>query len=303
MPYDTESFDLAISEYGASLWCEPHRWLAEADRLLRPGGGLIFVTNSPLLMACTPEGGERAGDRLLRDYFTSPVREYPDGVVEFHLTHGSWIELLNALRLRGRAARRAPPAARHRSPASTSCRSSGLGAGPARRSGSRASSSNAPGVSEVDGEHLGSRRAEPGRREPRHAAHEAPRDRAANRAATRVPRALDPPRGRARARAGDRGREGARALLPRVREPDRGGALRRLLRRPARPHDHLRRRAARRRRVGRAHGRVPRPLPRARRRAVAARRRRARSTCASTGSSGASRPTASPRSSSRRTRR
>ena len=96
VPYDTESFDLAISEYGASLWCEPHRWLAEADRLLRPGGGLIFVTNSPLLMACTAEDGERAGDRLLRDYFTSPVREYPDGVVEFHLTHGSWIELLNS---------------------------------------------------------------------------------------------------------------------------------------------------------------------------------------------------------------
>lgn len=96
VPYDTDSFDLAISEYGASLWCEPNRWLAEADRLLRPGGGLVFVTNSPLLMACTPEGGERAGDRLLRDYFTSPVREYPDGVVEFHLTHGGWIEILNA---------------------------------------------------------------------------------------------------------------------------------------------------------------------------------------------------------------
>ena len=97
VPYDTESFDLAISEYGASLWCEPHRWLTEVSRLLRPGGSLIFVTNSPLLMACTPEDGGRAGDRLLRDYFTSPVREYPeDGVVEFHLTHGNWIELLNA---------------------------------------------------------------------------------------------------------------------------------------------------------------------------------------------------------------
>jgi SAM-dependent methyltransferase len=96
VPYDTDSFDVAVSEYGASLWCEPHRWLAEADRLLRPGGRIIFVANSPLLMACTPEGGERAGDQLLRDYFTSPVREYPDGVVEFHLTHGSWIELLNA---------------------------------------------------------------------------------------------------------------------------------------------------------------------------------------------------------------
>jgi len=97
VPYDTASFDLAISEYGASLWCEPHRWLTEVGRLLRPRGSLIFVTNSPLLMACTPEDGARAGDRLLRDYFASPVREYPDeGVVEFHLTHGNWIELLNA---------------------------------------------------------------------------------------------------------------------------------------------------------------------------------------------------------------
>ena len=87
----------SISEYGASLWCEPHRWLTEANRLLRPRGSLIFVTNSPLLMACTPEDGARAGDRLLRDHFASPVREYPDdGVVEFHLTHGNWIELLNA---------------------------------------------------------------------------------------------------------------------------------------------------------------------------------------------------------------
>jgi SAM-dependent methyltransferase len=94
VPYDTASFDLAVSEYGASLWCQPHRWLAEVDRLLRPEGRLIFVTNSPLLMACTPGSGERASDQLVRDSFTSPVREYPDGVVEFHLTHGNWIELL-----------------------------------------------------------------------------------------------------------------------------------------------------------------------------------------------------------------
>ena len=97
VPFDTESFDLVVSEYGASLWCEPHRWLAEANRLLRPEGGLVFVTNSPLLMACTPDTGERAGDRLLHDYFASPVREFADDrIVEFHLTHGMWVELLRA---------------------------------------------------------------------------------------------------------------------------------------------------------------------------------------------------------------
>jgi SAM-dependent methyltransferase len=97
VPYDTDSFDLVISEYGASLWCEPRRWLAEADRLLRADGRLIIVTNSPLLMVCTSDDGERAGERLLRDYFASPVREYADdGVVEFHLTHSDWIELFAA---------------------------------------------------------------------------------------------------------------------------------------------------------------------------------------------------------------
>jgi SAM-dependent methyltransferase len=97
VPYDRESFDLAITEYGASLWCEPHRWLKEVRRLLRPGGRLLFVVNSPLLMACTPDDGGRAGDVLLRDSFGTPVREFPDdGVVEFHLNHGEWVRLLRA---------------------------------------------------------------------------------------------------------------------------------------------------------------------------------------------------------------
>jgi SAM-dependent methyltransferase len=95
VPYESESFDLAVSEYGASLWSEPHRWLTEAKRLLRPGGGLLIVANSPLLMACTPEDGGRAGDYLVRDSFASRVLEFPEeGVVEFHLTHSDWVRLL-----------------------------------------------------------------------------------------------------------------------------------------------------------------------------------------------------------------
>jgi SAM-dependent methyltransferase len=98
IPYDYDSFDVAVSDYGASLWCEPRRWLAEVHRLLRPHGRLIFVVNSPLLMACTPEDGSRAGNVLVRDSFTSPVYEFPaDGVVEFHLSHGEWIRILRAL--------------------------------------------------------------------------------------------------------------------------------------------------------------------------------------------------------------
>ena len=41
----TSSFDLAISEYGASIWADPDRWIPEAARLLRPGGWLVFLVN------------------------------------------------------------------------------------------------------------------------------------------------------------------------------------------------------------------------------------------------------------------
>jgi SAM-dependent methyltransferase len=93
--YGDESFDCAISEYGASLWCDPYRWVPEAHRLLRPGGLLIFITNSALLMAFTPEDGGPVGEHLVRDYFSNERVEFPGtGAVEFHLTHGEWIRLL-----------------------------------------------------------------------------------------------------------------------------------------------------------------------------------------------------------------
>ena len=36
VPLPDRCADLCISEYGASLWCEPDAWVAEAARLLRP---------------------------------------------------------------------------------------------------------------------------------------------------------------------------------------------------------------------------------------------------------------------------
>ena len=46
VPLPDASFDLAISEYGACLWADPYEWVPEAARLLRPGGRLVFLTNS-----------------------------------------------------------------------------------------------------------------------------------------------------------------------------------------------------------------------------------------------------------------
>jgi SAM-dependent methyltransferase len=96
VPYPDASFDFAISEYGACLWADPERWLPEAARLLRPGGRLVFLVNSFLLMLCVPEeDGVAATDRLLRPAFGLHRVEWPgDSSVEFHLSHGGWIRAL-----------------------------------------------------------------------------------------------------------------------------------------------------------------------------------------------------------------
>jgi SAM-dependent methyltransferase len=101
VPLPDASFDFALSEYGASLWCEPERWIAEAARLLRPGGRLVFLTNSPLLVLCSAPDSLIATDRLARPQFGLRRVEWDDAEghsIEFHLPHG---ELLRVLREAG----------------------------------------------------------------------------------------------------------------------------------------------------------------------------------------------------------
>ena len=96
VPLPDASFDLAISEYGASIWADPYRWIPEAARLLRHGGQLIFLVNGPILMLCVPDDENLpAEDQLLRPYFGMHRFEWPGDIsVEFHLGHGDWIRLL-----------------------------------------------------------------------------------------------------------------------------------------------------------------------------------------------------------------
>ncbi|MFN2627039.1 MAG: class I SAM-dependent methyltransferase [Gaiellaceae bacterium] len=96
VPLADGAFDLALSEYGASLWADPYRWVPEAARLLRPAGRLVFLTNSMLAVLCSPDTGT-VGDRLVRPQFGSYTNEWPDSVgVEYHLQHSDWIRLLRA---------------------------------------------------------------------------------------------------------------------------------------------------------------------------------------------------------------
>ena len=108
VPYPDASFDLAISEYGASIWADPYSWVPEASRLLRPGGGLIFLVNATILMLCMPDAEEAATNAMLRPYRGLHRLEWTsDQSVNFHLGYGDWIRLLRANCLRGGGPRRA----------------------------------------------------------------------------------------------------------------------------------------------------------------------------------------------------
>jgi len=95
VPLPDASFDIALSEYGACLWCDPQRWVPEATRLLRPGGRLVFLTNSVLVTLCIPDAeGQRAGAQLLRPQAAIRRQQAPSSGVQFHLGHGEWIDVL-----------------------------------------------------------------------------------------------------------------------------------------------------------------------------------------------------------------
>jgi SAM-dependent methyltransferase len=95
LPLQDASFDLAVSEYGASVWCDPQRWVAETARLLRPRGRLVFLTNSVLVTLCVPEEEGFAQEHLQRPQRGLGRVTWPGGGTEFHPGHGEWIRVLS----------------------------------------------------------------------------------------------------------------------------------------------------------------------------------------------------------------
>ena len=95
VPLPSESFDLAVSEYGASIWCDPHLWLPEAYRLLRPGRSALVP---PQQHALDPLRARRGGSRattLLRPQRGLGRLEWPGEIgVEWQLPHGELFRLL-----------------------------------------------------------------------------------------------------------------------------------------------------------------------------------------------------------------
>jgi SAM-dependent methyltransferase len=95
VPLADASFDLVVSEYGASIWADPYRWIPEAARLLRARGRLVFLRNATVSMLCMSLDG--ITEQLQRPQRSLGRVEWPDTKeVEFHLPHGELIDLLRA---------------------------------------------------------------------------------------------------------------------------------------------------------------------------------------------------------------
>ena len=94
VPLPDASFDLAISEYGASIWADPERWIPEAARLLRPGGRLVFLRNSTVSMLCMGLDGQT--ESLQRPQRELRKITWEDtGETEFHAPAGELVDILS----------------------------------------------------------------------------------------------------------------------------------------------------------------------------------------------------------------
>jgi SAM-dependent methyltransferase len=93
VPLAADAFDLVMCDHGAMSFCEPERTVAEAARLLRAGGRLVFSQTTPWPYLAWNFARERVGRRLRRAYFG--MHRFDDGAgegtIDFQLPYGEWI--------------------------------------------------------------------------------------------------------------------------------------------------------------------------------------------------------------------
>lgn len=91
-PFADASFDVVFCDHGAMTFARPERTVAEASRLVRPGGIVAFNMCSPLHDICWDPVSDKIASRLIENYFTLDEIE-DDEAVCYQLPHGAWIRL------------------------------------------------------------------------------------------------------------------------------------------------------------------------------------------------------------------
>ncbi|MDQ4143776.1 MAG: methyltransferase domain-containing protein [Actinomycetota bacterium] len=97
VPFPDASFDIVLSDYGATHFADPYEVIPECSRVLRTGGVLAFSTTGPLLQLCWDNEGDHVTSELQQTYFGMHRFEWSeDEPVDFNLPYGEWIRLFRS---------------------------------------------------------------------------------------------------------------------------------------------------------------------------------------------------------------
>ena len=92
LPFPDRTFDLVFCDHGAIVFAPAETVVAEAARVLRPGGVCALCMSTPLRDVCFDSVADAVTPRLVGDYFALSMSS--DGnSVEYQRPYGAWIRL------------------------------------------------------------------------------------------------------------------------------------------------------------------------------------------------------------------
>lgn len=96
LPFAAATFDLVFCDHGGAGWIDPLVFIAEAARVLRPGGRLAANTASPWQHACEDPDSGMPGPMLRESYFDRWRISHESGGAVYSRTYGEWVRALRA---------------------------------------------------------------------------------------------------------------------------------------------------------------------------------------------------------------